>query len=238
MGEVAELERGLDRTGSGDPWFVQVVGEPGIGKTRRLAELGLRAEHQRSRCLLVRRAQLIVKIADVKQHSVRRFESQALLTEALQSLPDPGSPTVSAVRVELAHDHFWRGEFAQMRQIAVEVSTRGADRARPLVILARVLASLAAFYQTNLDEARAQLAGAERALNGLPDGPFAERMMLSTQIGLAACRLERFDDARAHVRRGLRVRRNRSELHHPDAFARRGERPLDEGAADRGGARR
>jgi predicted ATPase len=45
-GELAELERGLDRAGSGDPWFVQVVGEPGIGKTRLLSELGLRAEQR------------------------------------------------------------------------------------------------------------------------------------------------------------------------------------------------
>jgi predicted ATPase len=45
-GELAELERGLDRAASGDPWFVQVVWEPGIGKTRLLAELGLRAEER------------------------------------------------------------------------------------------------------------------------------------------------------------------------------------------------
>ena len=151
------------------------------------------------------RAELIVKIADVKQHSARRFESQALLIQALQSLPDPGGPTALALRVELAHDHFWRGEFAQMRQIASGVSTGGGERARPMVILAQVLASLAAFYLGRVTDSRDELAEAERALNALPDGPYAERIMLGTQVGLAACRLERFDDARAHVRRGLRV---------------------------------
>ena len=46
VGEVAELDRGLERVGLGEPWFVQLVGEPGIGKTRLLAELGIRAEQR------------------------------------------------------------------------------------------------------------------------------------------------------------------------------------------------
>ncbi|MEA2214378.1 MAG: ATPase domain, partial [Solirubrobacteraceae bacterium] len=50
VGEVAELVRGLDRVGLGEPWFVQLVGEPGIGKTRLLAELGIRAGQ---RCWMV-----------------------------------------------------------------------------------------------------------------------------------------------------------------------------------------
>ena len=153
------------------------------------------------------RADLIVKIADVKQHSVRRFESQALLKQALESLPAAGGPTATALRVELAHDHFWRGEFPQMRQIASGVSTRAGARERPMIILAQVLTSLADFYQAHIAEAETELAEAERALAALPDELVAERLMLSTQIGLAACRLERFDDARAHVRRGLHVAR-------------------------------
>ncbi len=44
--EVAELNRGLDRVGTGEPWFVYLAGEPGIGKTRLLAELCLRAEQR------------------------------------------------------------------------------------------------------------------------------------------------------------------------------------------------
>ncbi len=42
--ELAEIARTLDVVQSGAPWFVQIVGEPGIGKTRLLAELGQRAE--------------------------------------------------------------------------------------------------------------------------------------------------------------------------------------------------
>ncbi|HET9765685.1 MAG TPA: AAA family ATPase, partial [Thermoanaerobaculia bacterium] len=42
--ELAELDRGLDRLSAGRPWFVQIVGEPGIGKSRLLQELARRAK--------------------------------------------------------------------------------------------------------------------------------------------------------------------------------------------------
>ena len=42
--ELAELEAALDRLAAGEPWLVQVVGEPGIGKSRLLAELCRRGE--------------------------------------------------------------------------------------------------------------------------------------------------------------------------------------------------
>jgi ATP/maltotriose-dependent transcriptional regulator MalT len=41
--ELAELERSLDHLDAGRPWFVQILGEPGIGKTRLLTELARRA---------------------------------------------------------------------------------------------------------------------------------------------------------------------------------------------------
>ena len=37
--ELAELELALDRLADRQPWFVQIIGEPGIGKSRLLAEL-------------------------------------------------------------------------------------------------------------------------------------------------------------------------------------------------------
>src|SRR5262249_14247444 len=42
-GELAELDRGLERLGAGKPWFLQIVGEPGIRKSRRLLALARRA---------------------------------------------------------------------------------------------------------------------------------------------------------------------------------------------------
>jgi hypothetical protein len=41
---VAEIEGALDRLAAGQPWLVQIVGEPGIGKSRLLSELCRRGE--------------------------------------------------------------------------------------------------------------------------------------------------------------------------------------------------
>jgi DNA-binding CsgD family transcriptional regulator len=153
------------------------------------------------------RTNLMVRIADVKQHSVRRFESQAMLKEALSSTPPPDAATAVALQVALAHDHFWRGEFSQMRQLTGAVSSGGTGGATPVIILSGVLASLADLYLARIDEARAELAEAENELAALPDDVLGQNLMLSTQIALAACRLERFEAARTHVRRGLRVAR-------------------------------
>jgi len=42
--QLAELEAALERLRGGHPWVVQLIGEPGIGKSRLLAELTQRAE--------------------------------------------------------------------------------------------------------------------------------------------------------------------------------------------------
>src|SRR5689334_17302885 len=42
--ELAEFDQTLDRVASGPPWTVELVGEPGIGKSRLLGELRARAK--------------------------------------------------------------------------------------------------------------------------------------------------------------------------------------------------
>src|ERR1700726_2244474 len=44
--ELDELDRALDRLPAGEPWLVQGVGEPGIGKSRLLGELAALAERR------------------------------------------------------------------------------------------------------------------------------------------------------------------------------------------------
>jgi DNA-binding CsgD family transcriptional regulator len=53
--ELAALDQGLDRLAAGKPWFLQIVGEPGIGKSRLLLELARRAR-QRGYLVLAGRA--------------------------------------------------------------------------------------------------------------------------------------------------------------------------------------
>ncbi len=42
--ELLEIEGALDQLATGQPWLVEIVGEPGIGKSRLLAELSRRGE--------------------------------------------------------------------------------------------------------------------------------------------------------------------------------------------------
>jgi predicted ATPase len=44
--ELAELDRALDRLANRQPWVIQLIGEPGIGKSRLLAELAQRAQER------------------------------------------------------------------------------------------------------------------------------------------------------------------------------------------------
>src|SRR3954453_9649960 len=46
VAEVGELERGLERLRAGRSWIIEVVGEPGIGKSRLLLELARRGGGQ------------------------------------------------------------------------------------------------------------------------------------------------------------------------------------------------
>lgn len=70
----------------------------------------------------------------------------------------------AAAPTELAHDRFWRAKFSKMRQVAGGASKLVVGHAEPMLILAQVLASLADLYQGRVDEARAELDQAERAL--------------------------------------------------------------------------
>ena len=54
---MAELDRALGRLANRQPWVIQVVGEPGIGKSRLLAELARRAEARRCLVLIGRAAE-------------------------------------------------------------------------------------------------------------------------------------------------------------------------------------
>jgi DNA-binding CsgD family transcriptional regulator len=92
--ELAELDRALDRLVARQPWVIQLVGEPGIGKSRLLAELAHRAEERRCSVLIGRAAEFeqdvpFAAIIDALNDHLGALDSadvRALHPQALQEL--------------------------------------------------------------------------------------------------------------------------------------------------------
>jgi ATP/maltotriose-dependent transcriptional regulator MalT len=95
-GEVAVLEQVLDELGRGPPAGIELVGEPGIGKTRLLSELAARAE---------RRTYLVLSGSASELERELPFSVFVhALDEYVESLdPEQFSPLDDDVQAELAH---------------------------------------------------------------------------------------------------------------------------------------
>jgi ATP/maltotriose-dependent transcriptional regulator MalT len=136
--EVETLEGVLDRLAGGRPAAVELVGEPGIGKTRLMSELGVRAE-QRGHLVLYGAAS-----------ELERDLPFAVFVEALDEYLEGLDPSELAsldpdVRSELAHvfPSLWRFEggedvASQQERHRTHRAVRGLlehlARAKPLVL--------------------------------------------------------------------------------------------------------
>ena len=58
----------------------------------------------------------MTRISFAKRMSGRPFESRLLVERTLESLA-AGGPEAMALTLELALDHYWRGEFARMHEV-------------------------------------------------------------------------------------------------------------------------
>jgi ATP/maltotriose-dependent transcriptional regulator MalT len=151
------------------------------------------------------RADLVAKIALASRMNGRPFESRPLVAQTLQSLP-PDCERALALTLELALDHYWRGEFAQMHEIAGHVSARALPRGHELLACwAAALCSLASSATNRFDDALAELRIAEMSFEAVSDEQLAERIDVAGYVAQAASTLERIDHALAHARRGQRV---------------------------------
>jgi ATP/maltotriose-dependent transcriptional regulator MalT len=151
------------------------------------------------------RAELIAKISFAKRMSGRPLESRALVTRALESLPSESS-SVLALRLELALDHYWRGEFEPMYELAEGVLVDAQDTGEKLFIaFAAALCSMASSSVNRPAEALTKLRTARAALNALSDEQLAERIDIAGYVAQAASALERFEDTLDCVRRSKRL---------------------------------
>ena len=154
------------------------------------------------------RAEVVAKIAFAKRMSGRPLESRGLAQVALQSFPAE-SPSALVLRLELAIDRYWRGEFAHMYELARNVLRAACDCGEQLLTSwAAALCSLADISRDRTSEAAAELQDAELAFSAVSDEELAEHIDVAGYLAQAAAALERTDDALDHVRRGLRLARS------------------------------
>jgi ATP/maltotriose-dependent transcriptional regulator MalT len=151
------------------------------------------------------RARLVARIAFARRMSGRPFESRALIGEALRSLA-PDSPGAFALTLELALDHYWRGEFPQMHDVAAEVLDRARGSGEPLYTTwAAALCSLSSGSLGLLVDALAELEEGEAAYAALTDEQLTEQIDVGGYIAQAASALEHVESSLDHVARALRL---------------------------------
>jgi DNA-binding CsgD family transcriptional regulator len=151
------------------------------------------------------RAGLVARIAFARRMNGDPFRSRPLVESTLETL-EPDSAGALGLTLELALDHYWRGEFAAMYEIARTVADRARAGGEALCwAWGAALCSLAGSSLGRLDTALVELREAEVAYDRLPDAQLAEHLDVGGYIGQAAAALERADNALAYVRRALRV---------------------------------
>ena len=153
------------------------------------------------------RAELVGRIAFARRMNGRPFESRALVERTLASLP-PGSPGALALTLELAVDHYWRGEFGSMYDVARGVADRARTAGEQLFwAWGAALCSLASTSLYRPGVGLIELREAEVAYIGVPDEQLVEHIDVGGYLAQAASALERADTALTHVRRVLRLAR-------------------------------
>jgi DNA-binding CsgD family transcriptional regulator len=153
------------------------------------------------------RARLVARIAFARRMNGDPFRSRALVETTLKTLA-PDSAGELGLTLELALDHYWKGEFGAMYDVARDVADRArfSDEALGWAWGA-ALCSLASSSLSRPGMALIELREAEVAYDALPDAQLAEHIDVGGYIAQAAAALERADNALAYVRRALRLAR-------------------------------
>ncbi len=151
-------------------------------------------------------AKAVVACAAVEHHLGRHEEAHRRLVTALEHVPDQGSSEAASLMLDLGMDAFYLREYAQMREWGSRA--HGLARPdRPLQAAAAAMVAVAAAFTGRIEEARAFRAEAASLVDDLADQELALRLDAVANLGNAETYLERFEDAIAHLDRGLAVGR-------------------------------
>ncbi|HUA72206.1 MAG TPA: AAA family ATPase [Solirubrobacteraceae bacterium] len=151
------------------------------------------------------RAELVARIAFARRMNGHPFQSRALVESTLTTLA-PGTAGALGLTLELALDHYWRGEFGAMYDVARDVADQARGSGQTLYwAWGAALCSLASSSLNRPGVGLVELREAEVAYDAVPDEQLAEHLDVGGYIAQAASALERADNALAYVRRVLEL---------------------------------
>jgi DNA-binding CsgD family transcriptional regulator len=141
-------------------------------------------------------------------------EARETLAAALEALPDPRSPEAAALRVELAADCFFLGEWDRMNRWASGALELARDAGDPRThAAAAALLGLSCYELLALEEARAHVAEAREIVDGLSDDDLMLRVDACHWLGWVEHLLDLYDDSVRHMERGIAVSRRTGQGH-------------------------
>jgi DNA-binding NarL/FixJ family response regulator len=155
-----------------------------------------------------RGGQIVAFIALIEQLLGQQDEAHALLSDALAAQPDSGSPAATALRIELANERFFVGDWAEMRRHAADALDAARALADPvLVISATGILALAEHHRPDTARAQALLDEAATRLDALSDDQLAVRLDAALFTGWGELCIERWDAVHRHLSRATAVAR-------------------------------
>jgi DNA-binding NarL/FixJ family response regulator len=157
--------------------------------------------------LVVIRARIAGSVARLDHMLGLHGEARALLNEALDAVGE-GSLGATALRLELAIDHWFAAEWDEMAQVADQALGDASEAGdEVLVASAAGILALGRYYQGETAEAAALIVQAAGLFDALGDDRLATRIDALLCLGHAEFAMERFADGARHLGRGIAIAR-------------------------------
>ena len=161
---------------------------------------------------VVRRVELTTLCAAVEHWQGRHDDAHSRLERAWDDVPDRTLPAAAALQIELAVDGLYRLDFAQtltMGRGALETARGVGDRA--LIAAAASALCLGEAAAGDIDAAREHREEALGQVDRLSDAELTPRLEALYYLGWAENYLEHYEEAIAHVDRGIAIARAAGE---------------------------
>jgi DNA-binding NarL/FixJ family response regulator len=157
---------------------------------------------------VARRVELTAHCAAVEHWLGHHAEAHRRLTQAWNDLPDGMTAEAAVIEIELAVDGLYESDFEQAVEMGRRALATAAEVADPALRASAAAAlCLAETVAGDIEAARGHREEARAGVDGLSDAEIAPRLEALYHLAWAEIYLERYEDALAHVERGIAVAR-------------------------------